>query len=103
MSTLDGFSGYNKFLVVEEDREKTTFIRPWETYAYDRMPFNLKNSRATFQRAMDHAFNRMIGNFMVDYQGDLTMHSSKREDHIHHLRKVFEICRSYNVSLNPNK
>ena len=26
MSMLDGFSGYNQILVVEEDREKTTFM-----------------------------------------------------------------------------
>jgi hypothetical protein len=28
MSMLDGFSGYNKVLVVEEDREKATVITP---------------------------------------------------------------------------
>jgi hypothetical protein len=49
MSMLDSFSGYNKFLVDEEDREKTTFITPWETYAYAKMPFDLKNVEATFQ------------------------------------------------------
>jgi hypothetical protein len=103
MSMLDGFSGYNQVLVAEEDREKTTFITPWETYAYARMPFSLKNAGATFQMAMDHAFNGLIGNFMDDYQYDLTMNSNKREDHIHHLRKVFERCRLYDVSLNPKK
>jgi hypothetical protein len=67
------------------------------------MPFGLKNVGATFQRVMDHAFSGLIGNFMVDYQDELTVHSNKREDHIHHLRKVFEICRLYDVSLNPRK
>jgi hypothetical protein len=74
MYMLDGFSRYNQVLVFEEDRAKTTFITPWETYAYARMPFGLKNARATFQRAMDHAFNGMIGKFMVEYQYDLTKH-----------------------------
>jgi hypothetical protein len=103
MSMLDGFLGYNQVLVAEEDREKITFITPWETYAYARIPFGLKNVGATFQRAMDHAFNGLIGNFMEDYQDDLMVHSKKREDHIHHLRKVFERCRLYGVSLNPKK
>jgi hypothetical protein len=103
MSMLDGFSGYNEVLVAKEDREKTTFITPWETYTYARIPFSLKNDGATFQRAMDHAFNGLIGKFMVDYQDDLTVHSNKRDDHIHHLRKVFERFRLYDVSLNPNK
>jgi ribonuclease HI len=103
MSMLDGFSGYNQVLVAEEDREKTTFITPWETYAYARIPFGLKNVGATFQRAMDHAFSGLIGKFMADYQDDLTVHSKTRGDHIHHLRKVFERCRLYGVSLNPKK
>jgi hypothetical protein len=67
------------------------------------MPFDLKNVGATFQRAMDHVFIEFIGNFMADYQDELAMHSNKREDHIHHLRKVFERCRLYGVSLNPKK
>jgi hypothetical protein len=103
MSILDGFSGYNQFLVAEEDIAKTTFITPWETYAYAKMPFGLKNVGATFQRSMDHVFSGLIGKFMEDYQYDLTVHSNKREDHIHHLRKVFERCRLYDVSLNPKK
>jgi hypothetical protein len=103
MSMLDGFSGYNQVLVAEEDREKTTFITPWETYAYARMPFGLKNVGATFQRAMDHAFSGLIGKFMEDYPDYLLMHSKTRGDHIHHLRNFFERCRLYGVSLNPNK
>jgi hypothetical protein len=73
MSMLDDFSGYNKVLVVEENIAKTTFITPWETYAYARIPFGLKNPGVTFQRDMDHAFEGLIGNFMVDYRDDLTV------------------------------
>jgi hypothetical protein len=47
MSTLDGFFGYNRVLVAEEDKAKTIFIIPWETYAYVRIPFGMKNVRAT--------------------------------------------------------
>jgi hypothetical protein len=103
MSMLDGFSGYNQVLVAEEDREQNTFITPWEIYAYARIRFGLKNVGATFQMAMDHAFSGLIGKFMADYKHDLTMNSKTRGDHIHHLRKVFEICRLYGVSLNPKK
>jgi hypothetical protein len=103
MSMLDGFSGYNQVLVVEEDRAKTAFITPWETYAYARMPFGLKNVGAMFQRAMDHSFDGLIGKFTVDYQDDLMVHSKTRSDHIHHLGKVFDRSRLYGVSLNSKK
>jgi hypothetical protein len=70
---------------------------------YAQMPFGLKNVGATFQRDMDHAFEGLIGKFMENYQDDLTVHSKTRNEHIHHLRKVFERCRLYGVSLNPKK
>jgi hypothetical protein len=47
MSMLDGFSGYNQVIVVEEDRPKSTFVTPWGTYAYIRMPSELKNAVQT--------------------------------------------------------
>ena len=56
ISMLDGFSGYNQVLVDPKDQEKTTFITPWGTFMYAKMPFGLMNARATFQRAMDLAF-----------------------------------------------
>jgi hypothetical protein len=90
MSMLDGFSGYNQVHVAEEDKPKTAFITPWGTYAYVHMPFGLKNFVATFQIAMDHAFNDLIGKFMEDYQDDLTVHSKLREHHFKHLIKLFE-------------
>jgi len=103
MSMLDGFFGYNQVLVAEEDRPKMTFITPWETYVYPRIPFGLKNVGATFQRSIDHTFQGLIGIFMADYQDDLTVHSKARKEHIHHLRKVFERCGLYGVSLNLKK
>ena len=40
---------------------------------------------------------------MENYQDDLMVHSKKRDDRIHHLRKVLERCTLYGVSLNPKK
>jgi hypothetical protein len=75
---LDGFFGYNHFLMAEEDRLKTAFITPWGRYSYVHMPFGLKNVGANFQRAMDHAFKDLIGKFMVDYQDYLIVNSKLR-------------------------
>jgi len=90
MSMFYGFSGYNQVSVVEEDMPKNTFITPWDTYSYARIPFGLKNVGATFQIAMDHDFKDLIGKFMVDYQDDIIVHSNIREEHINNLRQVFE-------------
>jgi hypothetical protein len=100
---LDGFSGHNQVLVAKEDRPKTAFITPCETYAYVYMLFGLKNAGETFQRVLDHAFKDLIGKFMVDYQDDLKIHSNMREIHLKYLIQVFERCRMHRISLNPKK
>ena len=102
-SLLDGFFGYNQVLVSKIDQLKTTFRTPWGTYAYRKMPFGLINARATFQRATDIAFRGLIGQFVIIYLDDITVFSKNRADHLTHLRRVFEHCRKYGISLNPKK
>jgi hypothetical protein len=56
-SLMDGFSGYNQINIAPKDQHKTTFIFPCGTFAYRKLPFDLKNVGATFQRAMSYAFH----------------------------------------------
>ncbi|GJS61198.1 reverse transcriptase domain-containing protein [Tanacetum coccineum] len=49
---LDGFSGYFQIPIDPKDQEKTTFMCPYGTFAYRRMPFGLCNAPGTFQRCM---------------------------------------------------
>eukprot|EP00253_Pinus_taeda_P029341 PITA_29341 len=67
------------------------------------MPFGLKNAGATFQRAMDLAFANEKDVFLVVYLDDLTMFSKSDEEHMNHLKTVFQKCRKYGLSLNPKK
>ena len=53
-SFMDGFYSYNKIEILPTDQHKMTFIFPWGTFAYRKLPFGLKNAGATFQRAMSH-------------------------------------------------
>eukprot|EP00253_Pinus_taeda_P008687 PITA_08687 len=103
MSLLDGYSGYNQIFVHEDDRDKTVFTTPWGTFHYAKMPFCLKNAGATFQRAMDLAFTNEKDVFLVVYLDDLTMFSKSDEEHMYHLKIVFQKCGKYGVSLNPKK
>ena len=58
---------------------------------------------ATFQRAMDIAFSKDIGYFIIIYLDDITVFSKTDKENLIHLRKVFEKCRRYGLSLNPKK
>jgi hypothetical protein len=59
---LDGYSGYHQIPIPLEDQEKTTFTCPYGTFAFKRMPFELCNAPATFQRCMTAIFNDMLEN-----------------------------------------
>ena len=103
MSLLDGYSGYNQISVHQDDRDKTTFTTPWGTFHYAKMPFGLKNADATFQRAMDLAFANEKDVFLVVYLDNLTVFSKSDEEHMYHLKTVFQKCRKYGLLLNPKK
>ena len=47
-SFMYGFSGYNKIKMAKEEKAKTTFTTHWGTYAYNVIPFGLKNAGATY-------------------------------------------------------
>jgi hypothetical protein len=55
-SMFDGYLGYNKISVIEEDKKKTTFTTPWGTFMYEKIPFGLMNAGETFERAMNITF-----------------------------------------------
>jgi hypothetical protein len=101
-SFMDGFLGYNQIQIKHDDQHKTTFICPWGTFAYHKMPFGLKNVGATFQWAVSFAFHDLKHIFEA-YLDDLSSRSHKRKDHPMHLRLIFERCRYFKIQLNPNK
>ena len=103
MSFLDGFSWYNQILVHTDDRIKTTFRTKWGNYSYQKMPFGLINTGATFQRVMDIAFKGLINRSIVFYLDDIIVFSKKRSNHLHDLKQIFECCKRYGFSLNPKK
>ena len=57
---LDGYSGYNETYIAPEDQEKTTFICPYGTFTFKRMPFGLCNAPSNFQRCIMSIFFDMV-------------------------------------------
>lgn len=73
LGMLDGYSGYNKFFIANEDVPKIAFCCPGSlgTYELVVMPFGLKNARATYQRVMNLIFHDYIETFMQIYIDDI--------------------------------
>jgi hypothetical protein len=99
---MDDFFGYNQINILPLDQHKTTFIFPWGTFAYRKLPFGLNNVSATFQRAMYYAFHD-IKHIVQPYLDDFLGHSMHCQDHPQHLQVIFSLqCRHYNSRLNQH-
>jgi hypothetical protein len=90
-------------MVHPDDQEKTTFTTPWGTFIYAKMSFGIMNAGENFQRAMDIDFGDEKDKCIVIYLDDITMYSTSDEEHLKHLRRVFQKCRKFRISLNPKK
>ena len=89
--------------MAKEDKAKTAFTIHWGTYAYDVIPFGLKNAGATYQWAMVTLFNDMMHKEIDAYVGDTIAKSCTCRDHLIDLRKLFKLFIKYRLRLNPNK
>jgi hypothetical protein len=90
-SFMDGFSGYNQINILPLDHHKTSFICPWGTFTYQKLPFSLKNVGDTFQRAMSYAFHN-IKHIVQPCIDDLHSHSMQLQDNSTNLRAIFLRC-----------
>ena len=67
------------------------------------MPFGLCNAPATFQRLMDEVLQGILWDFVVVYLDDLNVYSRNFDEHLSHLRDVFDRLRQAGLKLNPEK
>ena len=77
---MDAFFGYHLIQIFPVDQHKMTFIFPWGTFAYQKLPFGLINVRSTFQRAMSYAFHD-IKNIVELYLDELLLIHNNRRTH----------------------
>nr|GEY18522.1 reverse transcriptase domain-containing protein [Tanacetum cinerariifolium] len=87
---LDGFSGYFQIPIDPKDQEKTTFICPYETFAYRRMPFGLCDAPGTFQRCMMAIFHDMIEKTMEVFMDDFSVFRNSFQSCLSHLEKMLK-------------
>ncbi|GJV78396.1 reverse transcriptase domain-containing protein [Tanacetum coccineum] len=97
---LDGFSGYFQIPIAPEDQEKTTFIIPYGTFAYKRMPFGLCNTPATFQRCMTAIFHELIEDSMEVFMDDFSVFGNSFDNCLKNLEKMLKRCEETNLVLN---
>ena len=106
-STLYLAAGYWQIKVDEASQEKTAFITHQGLFEFCIMPFGLTNAPSVFQRVMQQVLsglNPADGKEFVEvYIDDVLIFSHTIEEHIDHLRKVFERLKKANLKLKPAK
>nr|GEX94384.1 hypothetical protein [Tanacetum cinerariifolium] len=100
---LDSFSGYFQTPIDPKDQDKTTFISPYGTFVYRRMPFGLYNAPGTFQRCMMAIFHDMIEKTMEVFMGDFSVFRNSFQICLSHLEKMLKRYEDTNLCLNWKK
>ncbi|CAM8963974.1 unnamed protein product [Rhodiola kirilowii] len=85
---LDGYSGFHQIPILPNDQGKTTFICPYGTFAFRRMPFGLCNAPGTFQRCMMSIFSDYIEKCMEVFMDDFSIHGTSFDDCLTNLSHV---------------
>jgi len=103
-TTIDMKSGYHQIEVEEVHKERTAFtVGSLGFYEYNKMPFGLSNSPATYQRAMQEILGDLNMRICLIYLDDLIIFSDSFEQHLERLDLILETLHSANLKLAPEK
>src|SRR6266498_260591 len=86
-----------------KSREVIAFIIPWGLFEWNRMPFGLCNTPATFQRLINQILRKYLEKFILIYLDDIIIYSKTFEEHKKHVRLVFEALRAAFLIIKPKK
>lgn len=100
---MDCASGYWQVPMEEESIERTGFICKHGTYEWLTMPFDLATACDTYQYMMTTLLSPYIGKFVFCFIDDVIVFSRSIEEHMEHLKIIFEVCKSANLRLKKAK
>lgn len=100
-TSLDLASAYWSVPIKESDKEKTAFITQGGLFEFNVLPFGVKTAPATFQFLMQRV---LAGHPSAQpYLDDISIVSKTFEEHVQHLREVFERLTKAGLTLKASK
>ncbi|GFS70819.1 hypothetical protein TNCV_1232171 [Trichonephila clavipes] len=102
ISILDLTRGYWQIPLSPRAQRYASFVTTFGTFKPLRLPFGLKNAPCYFSRLMANLL-RNCEDFAVPYLDDIAIFSLSWDDHLKHLKDVFERLRSAKLHIKPSK
>jgi hypothetical protein len=103
ISSIDLSSAFLQVELAPECRKFTAFLSENHVYQFKRVPYGLRNSLAGFIRALNIALGPDTLGYVLSYVDDITVHSENFDDHLKHLRTVFEKLTSAGFTINASR
>ena len=100
-SKIDLVRGYHQVPVASQDVAKTAVVTPFGLFEFLRMPFGLKNAAQLFQRLVDSLCQDL--DFVFAYIDNFLVASNDQQQHMQHLRTLFERLDSNGLLINSAK
>ena len=100
-STLDLRAGYHHIGLTTDSIPKTAFTSQFGKYEYVKVPFGLAQAPAYFQELMTGVLKDLP--FAMAYLDDIIIYSSTPEEHLQHIKTVFEKLRHVKLSMKLSK
>ena len=98
---MDLRAGYHHIPLDKPSIPKTAFNSPFSKLGYMKVPFGLAQAPAYFQELMTGILKDF--NFAIAYLDDIIMFRKTPQEHLSHIRMVFEKLKSANLSMKKSK
>ena len=102
-SIIDGKDAYKQIRVIPKHVPRMLFTTPDGTMESLVMQQGDCNAGAMYQTLMNHIFASYIRVFMYIYLDDVIIFSDSVEDHLKHIKTVFDVLWKECLFLSPNK
>ena len=101
-SVIDCYSGFWQIKIADEDKPKTPFSTSGH-YQFQRLPYGLSNSPASFQRLMDIVLRNLTGTECYVFIDDVILFADTIEEHACRLKHVLQRFEKAHLQLQPGK
>ena len=102
-STIDLAQAFLQTELDPATKHKSAFICHKGVYEYNRVPYGLSNSPASFGIVMSQVLRDMLYIFALVYADDVLVYSSDVGSHMVHLQKIFDQVQEAGLKLKPTK